>query len=147
MKRIVLDCSVTMAWCFREEQTPFTLSLLDRVKEAGAVVPAIWPFEVLNTLAVAERRNRLDSPTSARFIELLSALPILIDPDLVWPPTPDFLETTRKYCLTAYDAAYLRLALRNEAPLATLDRALLTAAKKVGVEILKKPPPKKRSRD
>ena len=37
--------------------------------------------------------------------------------------------------LTAYDASYLELALRESAPLATHDEALRAAASKLGVEL------------
>ena len=38
--------------------------------------------------------------------------------------------------LSIYDAAYLELAVRTGAPLATLDTALRRAAEEVGVEVL-----------
>ena len=37
--------------------------------------------------------------------------------------------------LTPYDAAYLELALRMADPLATLDNALIRAARRRGVEV------------
>ncbi len=40
------------------------------------------------------------------------------------------------HSLSAYDATYLHLAMITGDPLATLDRALITAAKKVGVACL-----------
>ncbi len=46
------------------------------------------------------------------------------------------LLTAREFRLTAYDAVYLETALRQELPLATLDRQLLAAAARAGVEIL-----------
>jgi predicted nucleic acid-binding protein len=46
------------------------------------------------------------------------------------------LQAGRKFGLTAYDAVYLETALREELPLATLDRQLATAASKAGVEIV-----------
>ena len=39
MGLLVLDCSVTMAWLFREELTPFTERILDEVTAGRAVVP------------------------------------------------------------------------------------------------------------
>ena len=38
-----------------------------------------------------------------------------------------------RYRLSAYDAAYLELALRRQLPLATLDAALLAAMPQAGV--------------
>jgi len=37
--------------------------------------------------------------------------------------------------LSSYDAAYLELAIRESIPLASLDKNLLKAAKKAGVQI------------
>jgi predicted nucleic acid-binding protein len=39
----------------------------------------------------------------------------------------------RRFGLSAYDAAYLALAIRHEAPIATLDRRLIEAAETCGV--------------
>jgi predicted nucleic acid-binding protein len=46
------------------------------------------------------------------------------------------LALARTHRLTAYDAAYLELALRADAPLATLDRKLAAAARAAGVPLL-----------
>jgi predicted nucleic acid-binding protein len=43
------------------------------------------------------------------------------------------LDLARRYRLSAYDAAYLELALRTQSPLASIDRALCSAAASAGV--------------
>ena len=56
MNYIVIDASVTLSWCFPDEQTHMSLSVLDRLKAGEqALAPAFWTIEVLNTLLVAER--------------------------------------------------------------------------------------------
>ena len=45
------------------------------------------------------------------------------------------LSGARQHNLSAYDAAYLELAIREGLPLATLDNDLRKAAKTVGVKI------------
>jgi predicted nucleic acid-binding protein len=45
------------------------------------------------------------------------------------------LPLAREYGLSAYDAAYLELSIRYEAPLATLDRKLMKAAQTAGVTV------------
>ena len=55
--------------------------------------------------------------------------------DSAAPPIRDVLEVSRNYQLTVYDAAYLELAQRESLPLATLDKALRTAAGKAGVKL------------
>ena len=69
----VLDCSVTMAWCFDDEATPYTDGVRDSLADKRAVVPSIWPLEVANATIVGERRKRLDEARSSRFFVLLEA--------------------------------------------------------------------------
>jgi hypothetical protein len=46
---IVLDASLTLSWCFPDEQTPASMSVLDRLKAGEkALAPSFWPVEVLN---------------------------------------------------------------------------------------------------
>ena len=79
MGLLVLDCSVTMAWLFREELTPFTERVLDEVTAGRAVVPSLWPLEVGNVLLLAERRGRVSEADGARFLALLGGLRIEVD--------------------------------------------------------------------
>jgi predicted nucleic acid-binding protein len=59
-KRIVLDASVAVAWCFEDEKSHFTEGVLDLLSAGTEVLtPAIWPFEVANALLVAEGRKRI----------------------------------------------------------------------------------------
>ena len=39
---LVIDSSMTLAWYFEDEQTAASIAVLNRVAEAGAVVPALW---------------------------------------------------------------------------------------------------------
>jgi predicted nucleic acid-binding protein len=58
LNRIVVDASVTLSWCFPDEQTDSSMGVLDRL-QAGeqALVPAFRAVEVLNTLLAGERRG------------------------------------------------------------------------------------------
>jgi len=43
---IVLDASVTLSWCFPDEQTPAAMSVLDLLKAGDQpLVPAFWCSE------------------------------------------------------------------------------------------------------
>ena len=59
MSHFVLDCSVTMAWCFDDEANEYADDCLKRLKKESAIVPAIWSLEVINVLHVAERKSVL----------------------------------------------------------------------------------------
>jgi predicted nucleic acid-binding protein len=55
---IVADASITLSWCFPDEQTPLSLTVLDRLNAGDtALVPAFWSVEVLNSLLVGEKRD------------------------------------------------------------------------------------------
>jgi len=48
----VVDNSVALTWCFEDERTPATASLLGEVGELGALAPMLWPLKALNALVV-----------------------------------------------------------------------------------------------
>lgn len=132
----VLDCSVTMAWCFVDEATPYTDGVRDRLADERAVVPTIWPLEVANATIVGERRKRLDETRCFRFFSLLKSLPIVIDDQTSGAAFGEIPHLCRVHNLSAYDAAYLELAMRRGLPMACLDGKLKAAATVVGVPLL-----------
>jgi len=135
-ERFVVDNSIVMTWCFKDEADPYADAVLKSLAENEATVPAIWPLEVVNVLLVAERRNRLLESDSIRFLSLLSQLPIYVEH--TWPEKmmTQLLALGRDNSLSSYDAAYLELAMRQGHSIATLNSKLLAAANQVGVPIL-----------
>ncbi|GAA3444110.1 type II toxin-antitoxin system VapC family toxin [Planomonospora venezuelensis] len=131
---VVVDASVALAWCFEDKATSETESVLDLVGRETAVVPPIWELEMANVLLGAEKRGRLSEFQAARFVTLLGQLPITVDPG----PSDirSILSAGRRHGLTSYDAAYLLLAEREGLELATLDAALVSAAKTAGVPLV-----------
>lgn len=130
----VLDCSVTMAWIFPDEATEDTDRLRDSLAEDKVFVPSLWPVEVGNVLLVATRRRRVRVDEWPEIRANLEALPIEVDPvtsSRVWGDSMDLAHTHQ---ISFYDAMYLELAVRLQLPLASLDRALLAAARSVGIE-------------
>lgn len=134
-QRFVVDNSIVMTWCFKDEADPYADVVLKRLTENEAIVPAIWPLEVINVLLIAERRKRLHESDSIRFLSLLSQLPIYVE--RTWPEKmmTQLLALGRDNLLSSYDAAYLELAMRQGLSIATLDSKLLKAAKRVRVPI------------
>ena len=131
----VLDCSVTMAWCFNDEATPYTDGVRDRLATMRAIVPTLWPLEVGNATIVGERRKRLDEARTLRFLVLLRGLPIVVDDETAARAWSETMHLARAHNLSAYDAAYLELAIRRGLPLACLDSKLKTAAAAAGVAL------------
>jgi predicted nucleic acid-binding protein len=137
-KRLVLDASVTLAWCFPEESTAYTEGVLDLLATGGeATTPAIWPFEVANALLVAERRKRITTAQVTSVLQRIASLPISVEPIQVDRAFGQVLSAAREEKLTAYDAAYLELAMREGLPLATLDDQLRQGTRSAGVTLLR----------
>ena len=134
--RFVVDNSIVMTWCFQDEMVPYAEAVLDSLAEAVAVVPAIWPLEVINVLLVAERNGRLHEADSVRFVSLIGQLPIMVDRS--WPERlmRDLLAIGRIHNLSSYDTAYLELAMRQGLPIASLDKRLHQAARRIDLPIL-----------
>lgn len=133
---LVVDASLTLAWYFEDERTPAVDALLDRVVQHGAVVPSLWRLETVNGLQVAIRRRRIDSAYRDNALQQLALMPFTVDSETgahAWTTT---LRLADRFALTIYDATYLELAQRRGLPLATLDRALRSAAQALGMVLL-----------
>ncbi len=70
-----------------------------------------------------------------RFLELLDTLPIGIDAQTARRAFTHTLPLARAHALSAYDASYLELSMREGLLLATLDQRLHKVARSVGVRI------------
>lgn len=138
MAEFVLDASIAFSWCFPgdpTEDTPYSRRILSRLVTDDAVVPEIWGYEIANIISVAFRRGRIAQKQIDEYLQRLKALPIRVDSNDLW--TNVGLEANaRKWNLSAYDAAYLDLALRKGLPLATADVDLKKAAAAVGIQVL-----------
>jgi predicted nucleic acid-binding protein len=137
VSRFVLDASIVLTWCFPDENTAMAQHVADMFKQGDtAVAPSFWPHEVLNTLLVGEKRKRISKELVRSFLDDLATLPIVLEQ---FPARVVFDRTqrlSREHGLTAYDAAYLDLALDSGLPLATLDEDLVQACKKARVRLV-----------
>ena len=133
---IVIDSSVTLGWVYEDEQNEGTSYVLDLVTREGAWVPAIWHLEVANGLQGGIHRRRIDRRFRDGALADLGKLNIQIDGETAGLAWSDTLKLADHFRLTLYDACYLDLAHRRDLPLATLDRQLRTAGRKLGIELL-----------
>ncbi len=133
MSAPVVDCSTTAAWILSDEQSPDADAALEVVRENGALVPALWWLEIRNVLLRAERRGRVVPDDADAALARLQTLRIQLD---YASRHPELMRLARGHGLTAYDAAYLDLALRERRRLATLDRKLGSAAEAEGIEVI-----------
>jgi predicted nucleic acid-binding protein len=137
VSRLVLDASVVLTWCFPDENATVALLVADLFKRGDtAVAPSFWPHEVLNALLVGEKRKRISQILVGRFLEDLAKLPIALEGSPAGAVFSRVQRLSREHDLTAYDAAYLDLALDNGLRLATLDDDLVRACRKAGVKLV-----------
>ena len=119
MRAIVVDASAIGAVLFNEpESEPILASV------AGALVaPSLLLYELASICATKLTRKRADAKTIVARYRLFADLDIdLIEPD--WATLPLLAS---EWAITAYDAAYLQIALKQRAPLVTLDARLAAA--------------------
>jgi predicted nucleic acid-binding protein len=133
----VADSSVGVAWAVPSQSSRATDDLLDRVS-AGTplVVPALWSFEIANSLLVLLRRKKLLAPERERALRALARLPLVVDEEGARLALGTISELAGEHGLSVYDAAYLELALRRKLPLASRDQALCKAAHGCRVQLL-----------
>jgi predicted nucleic acid-binding protein len=137
MRALVMDGSTALGFLMSDEQAPRALRALDALERGvPTLVPSHWALEVANGLLVAERRKRLSRADVAEAADVLAQLPIETDAETGRRATGETAALARQYGLTVYDAAYLELALRRGAALATSDAVLARAARKAGVGVI-----------
>ena len=127
----VVDASVSAAWFLPDEATAETEAALQATATHDVWVPALWLLEIGNLLLSAQRRKRITAEKRRELASAASALRIKVDREPVSIVTLD--EIAARHGLSAYDAAYVELALRRGLAVATQDRALGTALAKAGV--------------
>jgi predicted nucleic acid-binding protein len=138
VSQFVLDASFAISWIVADERTPIGLRYLQALgdDEIEALVPAIWADELANVLIVLERSRRILSEELPGWIDTLKILPIRIYPASLDESLGEVRTLAKAHKLTLYDARYLHLALKVDAPLATCDKQLVAAATKVGVKLV-----------
>jgi predicted nucleic acid-binding protein len=134
----VLDNSVAMRWLLaadKPKDAAYAAKALDSLKQAQAIVPSLWPLEVANVVVKVESKGLMTEARTQAFIALLGRLNIVVDNATAAQALGETLGLARRHKLSAYDAAYLELALRTGLPLATLDDELAKSARKSGVRL------------
>ena len=129
----MVHASVGAAWLLPEEATGYSEAMLHATAEKQVWVPVLWLLETGNLLINAQRCKRIDAAKRRELVLAASALRLRIDHESV--SMTDLDELASDHGLTAYEAAYLELAIRRSLPLATLDAAVRKAMKACGVAL------------
>ncbi|HEX3355320.1 MAG TPA: type II toxin-antitoxin system VapC family toxin [Terriglobales bacterium] len=137
MSRFVLDASVVLTWCFPDENTALAEHVAYRLAQGDtALAPSFWSHEVLNALLAGEKRKRISKQMIRNFLDDLVALPVALEQSPSKIVFDRIQSLSREHGLTAYDAAYLDLAIESRLALATLDEALVRASRDAGVALV-----------
>lgn len=131
---IVLDTSAALARSLPSQASAGGEAFFGSVS-AVLIAPAIFAFELRNALLRAERRGLADrtivEQSSLEFSSIVECRP--------WNARPAalarLLDLARRERLSLFDAAYLDLAMRESAALASRDTALIEAAQRLSVVV------------
>lgn len=129
----VLDASTAVSWFFADERDDESIAMGAEVAENGAIVPALFRWEVQNAFMMAARRKKISLDDVAMYLESIDELDLEIDEDGLKSPMTAGLGLANRFTLTAYDAAYLELAMRRSSELITRDKRLGRAAAALGL--------------
>lgn len=130
---LVVDSSFLIAILFEEEHTAFATEQLAGALSGGLSAPSLLHWEVANVLRNKVLRRLISPDDAGARLEGLARLSISF-PDREATPAV-LLDLALARGLTAYDAAYVELALRTSAPLATLDSDMAKAGRAAGLVV------------
>ena len=133
---IVVDASLMVAWLLREPALRVVPDLYQRLPREAIVVPGHWSIEIASALWTNLRRGRLPLEAFDALLDSLSMFQITAGA----PVSLDEIGTLTRFAiaqnLTVYDAAYVQLAARLGAPLATLDEAMRVAGRRLDISLI-----------
>jgi len=127
---LVIDCSAAIPWFLDYDANVWSESLLDALPHYSLHVPALWHLEFANVLLTAQRRKRVSAKDVKGLLVRASRLPLVTDGRVV--PLVEIADLAESSGITTCDAAYLELAMRLNCALATQDKMLTRAAKRLG---------------
>jgi len=131
---IVIDASMAASWVIPNEQNLLSQALLDDLS-AGKYQPigiALFWNEFRNILVTNVRKRRIDKNDLLIFLRDIRYIGIEVkamDDDAL------ILHLAFQHNLSAYDAAYLALAVQERAALATNDKKLARAVLAEGLKL------------
>ena len=134
---IVLDNSINTRLLWPDSENPdcnqYAFDVLSQASSGSVFhVPTIWHYEAVHVAAKLVRTGQAAQASAVRYFEQIALLPIVTDVSSHANATQATFALSIQFGLSAYDAAYLELALRLGGELATNDKQLRTAAERAG---------------
>ena len=126
---IVIDTSALIAVIADE---PDRNLIVELTKGNTLIGPGSIPWEIGNAFSAMFKRNRLSLEESRKGLAIFNSIPIrYIKPDFV-----NAMTISKQSNMYAYDAYFIDCALRQKAPLLTLDQRLKSAAEHLNINVL-----------
>jgi predicted nucleic acid-binding protein len=126
---IVVDTSALIAVIVNE---PERNKIIEITKGNTLIGPGSIPWEIGNAFSAMFKRSRLALEEAKRGLEIFKSIPIrYIDPDFA-----NAVSISKQSDMYAYDAYFLDCALRQKAPILTLDSRLKETAQSLKISIL-----------
>ncbi len=123
---IVIDTSALIAVIVGE---PDRKRIVELTAGNTIIGPGSIPWEIGNAFSAMFKQDRLTLDEAKKGFAIFANIPLrYVDPDFV-----NALKISRQTNMYAYDAYFLDCAVRHKAPLLTLDRRLLAAAKEINI--------------
>jgi predicted nucleic acid-binding protein len=132
----VIDASAMGPLIIPDEHDELISILPQILASDDALVPQHWRLEVANLARMAVRKKRLTEKLLVEAFNALSIFDIVLDPHTDTYAWDKSLRLAAQHDLSAYDAAYLELAIRSKRIFVTKDKALIRAAHSEKVETL-----------
>jgi predicted nucleic acid-binding protein len=133
---IVVDASLMTAWLLNEPALTAGFDANEIFSDSRVSVPSHWPIEISNALRTNLTGGRLGPVDFHAIVERLDLLNVRVEPAIELDEIISLAQFAAAHDLTAYDAAYIQLALSRRCALATLDNAMRRVATKLGVNLL-----------
>ncbi len=136
MSTWVLDCSVASALFLKEDFSKISEKFFNELKKTDKlIVPSLWWIELTNVINFSIKRKLLSHQNLYEIISTFESFEIETFENYGSKYLESIFALTQKYQLTAYDAAYLNLALKEDCFIATHDKALKNSAIQAGIKV------------
>jgi predicted nucleic acid-binding protein len=132
----VIDCSFSSALFLPDEKSDDVRKFFLNLQKDDLIhVPLLWWYETNNVLNISVKRKRLSHADVLNILDLAGQLKLETDSEYGNDFSKKLFELSQVYSISSYDGVYLELSIRKKAKLKTLDNELITAAKKIGIDV------------